>query len=90
MLDIHYCGCGNEIAGERYALGFKICTVCGEKFAQVKRPHGYVSYGHKTAGAIVITNKTMFDQYKRVSYRHCKGSNMASASKQGTSVVNFS
>ena len=54
-----------------------------------KKPYGYLNFGHKTAGSIVITNKTMFDQYKAVSYRHCKGSNMASASKQSTCVVNF-
>jgi hypothetical protein len=84
------CGCGNEIPQERYDLGYKVCVVCGEKFAQKKKPYGYLNFGHKTAGSIVITNKTMFEQYKAVSYRHCKGSNMASASKQSTCVVNFS
>jgi hypothetical protein len=83
------CGCGNEIHPERYELGYKTCVVCGEKHAQKNKKFGYIAYGHKTAGSIVVTNKTMFDQYKAVSHRNCKGSNMASASKQSTCVVNF-
>jgi hypothetical protein len=80
------CGCGKEIHPERYALGFKVCVVCGEKFAQAKKKFGYVSYGHKTAGAIVITSKAAFDNYKTVSSRMSKGSNMGFASKVGTLV----
>lgn len=83
------CGCGNEINPERFALGYKVCLTCGEKFAKNNAPYGYVCYGHKTAGSIVVTNKAMFNQYKKVSYRHCKGSNMASASRQSTSVTTF-
>ena len=79
------CGCGNEIPQERLDLGFKVCVICGEKIANKNRPKGYISYGHKTAGAIVVTSQKGFDNYQRVSQRMAKGSNMASASKVGTS-----
>lgn len=78
---MNFCGCGNEIPQERCELGYKICTSCGERIAQSKRPVGYISYGHKTAGAIVVTTRAGLDNYKKVSYRHNKGSNMASASR---------
>lgn len=81
----HNCGCGNSIHPERYALGYKICLKCGEKSASNKKPFGYVSYGHKTAGAIVITSKAGFDNYSKVSYRKNKGSNMGYASRLTTS-----
>lgn len=79
------CHCGNEIPQERLDLGFKVCVICGERIANKNRPKGYISYGHKTAGAIVVTTQKGFDNYQRVAYRHSKGSNMASASKVGTS-----
>jgi len=75
------CGCGKDIPQERYDLGFKVCVICGERFAQAKRPHGYVSYGHKTAGAIVITSKAGVENYHKISRRRNKGSNMGSASR---------
>lgn len=78
------CGCGNEIPQERFDLGYKICTTCGEKIAQSKRPVGYISYGHKTAGAIVVTTRNGFDNYKKVSYRKNKGSHMGYASRLTT------
>jgi hypothetical protein len=78
------CGCGNEIHPERYALGYKVCVTCGEKFAQARKPYGYVSYGHKTAGAIVVTSKAAFVNYRKVSSRMAKGSNMGYASRVGT------
>lgn len=81
---MNYCGCGNEIHEERYALGYKVCITCGERFAQSKKKFGYVHYGHKTAGSIIVTSKQAVDNYRKVSYRHCKGSNMSSASKAGT------
>jgi len=79
------CGCGNEIPEERFNLGFKICLSCGDKIAQKKRPYGYVHYGHKTAGSIVVTTKAGFENYSKVSYRINKGSNMANASRVSTS-----
>lgn len=79
------CGCGNPIHPERYALGFKICLACGEAAAQRRKPFGYVSYGHKTAGAIIVTTKAGFENYKKVSSRMAKGSNMGFASRVGTS-----
>lgn len=82
---IHNCGCGTEIHPDRYALGYKVCLKCGEKSASKNKPFGYVSYGHKTAGAIVITSKAGFDNYAKVSYRKNKGSNMAYASRMTTS-----
>jgi hypothetical protein len=81
----HTCGCGNAIHPERYALGYRICLTCGEKAAANKKRFGYVSYGHKTAGAIVITSKAGFDNYTKVSYRKNKGSNMGYASRLTTS-----
>jgi hypothetical protein len=78
------CACGNEIPQERIDLGYKVCVICGEKFAKAKRPVGYMSYGHKTAGAIVITTKSGLDNYKKVSYRQNKGSNMGYASRLST------
>jgi hypothetical protein len=83
------CGCGNEIHPERVALGFKVCVVCGEKFAQAKRPYGIVVYSHKTAGAIQITDKKMFNVYKKVSRRIGKASNMGSASLQTTALESY-
>lgn len=80
------CGCGNSIHPERLLLGFKVCVICGEKLAQQKKKFGYVSYGHKTAGAIVITSKAALDNYKKVSSRMAKGSNMGFASRVGTLV----
>lgn len=78
------CGCGNIISQERYDLGYKICLSCGEKAALKRKPFGYVHYGHKTAGAIVITSKRGFDNYSKVSYRLNKGSNMGYASRIST------
>ena len=75
------CGCGNEIHPERWALGFKICLNCGEKFAAKRKPLGYICYGHKTAGEIVITSKAGFDNYKKISHRQNKGSHMGYASR---------
>lgn len=83
------CGCGNSIHPERLSLGYKNCTICGEKVAKANKPYGYVCYGHKTAGSIVITNKTMFEQYKNVSSRMAKGCNMSYASRQTTAVEKF-
>lgn len=79
------CGCGKEIHEERLNLGFKVCIICGEKIALNKKPFGYVHYGHKTAGSIVITSKAGFDNYSKVSYRMNKGSNMGYASRICTS-----
>ena len=84
-MDSIKCVCGNDIHPERYALGYKICLSCGEKFAQKKTPRGYMHYGHKTAGTIVITSKAGFDNYAKVSYRKNKGSNMGYASRLSTS-----
>jgi hypothetical protein len=78
------CGCGNEIPQERFDLGYKICTTCGEKIAQSRKPVGYISYGHKTAGAIVVTTQSGLDNYKKVSYRKNKGSHMGYASRLNT------
>ena len=78
------CGCGNFIHPERAELGYKICLTCGEKAASKKRLFGYLHYGHKTAGAIVLTTKAGFDNYSKVSCRMNKGSNMGSASRVGT------
>ena len=78
------CGCGNNIHPERVSLGYKICVECGEKVARMKRPVGYMHYGHKTAGAIVITSQTGLKNYKKVSHRRCKGSHMGYASNVGT------
>lgn len=79
-----FCGCGNEIPQERFDLGYKICTTCGEKIAQARKPVGYMSYGHKTAGAIVVTTQDGLDNYKKVSYRKNKGSHMGYASRLTT------
>jgi len=79
------CGCGNDIHPERYELGYKICLSCGDKSAKRSQKFGYISYGHKTAGAIVVTSKKAFDNYTKVSYRKGKASNMAYASRLSTS-----
>ena len=79
------CGCGNDIHPERYDLGYKVCLSCGEKFASNQKKFGYVHYGHKTAGAIILTTKKGFDNYSKVSYRKNKGSNMGYASRLCTS-----
>lgn len=79
------CGCGNDIHSERYELGYKICLTCGDKVAQKHKKFGYISYGHKTAGAIVVTSKKAFDNYQKVSYRMGKNSNMGYASRLTTS-----
>lgn len=79
------CGCGNEIHIERYNLGYKVCLACGDKRAIKNKKFGYVSYGHKTAGAIVVTSKKAFDNYTKVSYRMGKSSNMGYASRLTTS-----
>jgi hypothetical protein len=79
------CGCGKDIHTERYALGYKVCLACGEAAAKRNTPFGYLHFGHKTAGSIVITSKKGFDNYKKVSYRKNKGSNMGYASRLSTS-----
>ena len=79
------CGCGNSIPSERIELGYFNWVECGERIAQRNKKVGFLCYGHKTAGAIVITTKKGLDNYKKVSYRICKGSNLASASKMSTS-----
>ena len=78
------CHCGNQVPPARLDYGLRTCLTCGDREAKSSRPFGYPSYAHKTAGAIVITSKAGFTNYKRVSYRHAKGSNMSSASKAGT------
>lgn len=84
MQDTLQCGCGRSIPAERAELGFKCCVVCGERFAQSKKRFGYMVYGHKTAGAILVTSQAGFQNYKAVSSRRSKCSNMGSASKIGT------
>jgi len=79
------CKCGRSIPEERVELGYQNCVVCGEKVAQMNRPAGYMHYGHKTAGAIVVTSKRGFDNYRKVSHRQAKGSHMGYASRLGTS-----
>ena len=61
------CGCGNDIHPERYELGYKICLTCGDKVAQKHKKFGYISYGHKTAGAIVVTAQALAEQGSGVS-----------------------
>ena len=78
------CGCGNEIHTERYELGYKICLTCGDQSAKRSQKFGYLHFGHKTAGSIVITSKKAFDNYAKVSYRKGKASNMAYASHLST------
>jgi hypothetical protein len=80
-----HCGCGNEIHPERYELGYKICMSCGEQSAKRNQKYGYLHFGHKTAGSIVITSKKAYDNYAKVSYRKGKASNMAYASRLSTS-----
>ena len=79
------CGCGNEIHIERYQLGYKICLSCGDRVAEKNKKFGYLHYGHKTAGAIILTSKRGFDNYNKVSYRMGKSSNMGYASRLSTS-----
>jgi hypothetical protein len=45
---------------------------------------GYPHYGHKTAGAIVVTTKAGFQNYAKVSSRKGKNCNMGFASRVGT------
>ena len=79
-----HCECGNDIHPDRYALGYTVCLSCGEKIAQAKTPRGYLHYGHKTAGTIVLTTQAGFNNYKKVSSHMAKGSNMSYASRVGT------
>jgi hypothetical protein len=78
------CGCGNEIHPERYELGYKVCLSCGDKSAQKNKKYGYLHFGHKTAGSIVLTSQRGFENYSKVSYRMNKGSNMGYASRLST------
>ena len=78
------CKCSREVILERAALEYKTCLSCGEAIAKEQKPYGYVSYGHKTAGAIVVTSKKGFENYSKVSSRMNKGSNMSYASKVRT------
>lgn len=79
------CSCGKEIPQERLDLGFKVCVICGERIAQQNRLRGYMHYGHKTAGSIVLTTKAGLRNYQKVSHRQAKGSHMGYASRVGTS-----
>lgn len=78
------CACGNHIPTERLQLGYKVCTTCGDKFAIKNKKFGYVHYGHKTSGSIVLTSKDGLNNYKKVSYRKNKGCNLAYASRLST------
>jgi hypothetical protein len=78
------CSCGRFIPIERIELGYRCCVVCGETLARMKRPMGYPHYGHKTAGAIVVTTKAGFQNYAKVSSRKGKNCNMGFASRVGT------
>lgn len=80
------CVCGNQIPLERLELGYKFCVVCGDKIAAKNKKFGYVCYGHKTAGSIVVATKAAVDNYKKVSQRKGKRSNMAYASKLTTTI----
>jgi len=79
------CGCGNEIHPERVELGYKVCLNCGDKAALKNKKYGYMHFGHKTAGSIVVTSKQAVDNYLKVSKRMNKGSNMGYASRLTTS-----
>lgn len=50
----YYCRCGEEIAPERYALGFRACLSCGE--VKARRVRHTVAPLHKSA-YFLITNK---------------------------------
>lgn len=78
------CECGNPIHPERAALGYTVCLTCGEQLAKKQTLRGYLHYGHKTAGTIVLTTQAGFNNYKKVSSRMAKGSNMSYASRVGT------
>lgn len=80
------CVCGNSIPTERFELGYKFCVVCGDKIAAKNKKYGYICYGHKTAGSIVVSNKSAVDNYKKVSERKGKRSNMAYASRLSTTI----
>lgn len=79
------CTCGKEYPIERYELGYRVCLSCGEAHAVKNKKFGYLHFGHKTAGSIVITSKKAYDNYAKVSYRKGKASNMAYASRLSTS-----
>lgn len=81
---MHICKCGQTIPQERFELGYTICIICGERLAKNRRPVGYMCYSHKTAGEIVVTTQAGLDNYKKVSYRMNKGSNMGYASRLNT------
>lgn len=47
------CFCGAEIPIERSEAGYATCI----EHSNAKKPVGFMVYGHKTAGEIVIVNK---------------------------------
>lgn len=49
------CDCGNEIKKERFALGYRVCLVCGEAKAKEKFKGYCVAPMHKS-NYMLITN----------------------------------
>jgi len=81
------CGCGNEIHPERYELGYKICLSCGDQSAARQKPYGTMIYTHKTGGSIQITNKTLYNVYKKVTHRSGKKSNVGNKNLKYSTIL---
>ena len=83
------CGCGNEIHAERFELGYKVCLNCGDNGALKNKKYGSMIYINKTSGELKITNKNIYNIYKKVTSRRGKMSNMGSACLHTTMIVKY-
>ena len=54
------CFCGREIPEERIEFGFKTCV----EHSGAKQSIGFMSYGHKTAGEVVIISGSDKEQQR--------------------------
>jgi hypothetical protein len=48
--------CGDDVPAARYALGYRVCLLCGEEAAREERTHWTIVPMHKS-NYVLLTNK---------------------------------
>lgn len=66
--------CGDYVAPERAALGFRMCMLCGEEAARQERTHWCVVPLHKSNYVLVTNKKELPGMCSKTNYTHGKES----------------
>jgi hypothetical protein len=62
-----FCGCGEMVEPARAELNLRTCKTCAFTGPDIKRPKGYMSYGHKTGAEIqILSAESWADQKKYI------------------------